>query len=350
MIGGSGKSAFSYSGNDNFPSTVIRFRDVSRQGQNASQAAGGRASWFSRASGERELMTLDSGALFRHYTASHLWRVHCAPDRRNETCLGLRMLLPKDVIGKRHSVSVAGRPAGFLACHGAPARFGLSLIELLVAIAIVGLLLALGLPAIGRAREASRNAECKNHLRQLGVGLHNHASQTGFFPKDGLNGWGIGAFLLPALGESALSGALEPLTKMLPSSTMPQPGQTDAVVAVFLCPTLPKENRLNSGFGRSAYRGNRDLFAKKTKPTDIHDGESTTIAFGEIDGDQAWALPGLGNGDSPPNSGGSYGSLHVGGANFVMCDGAVRLIPETVNADTFAALFTKAGREVVNDY
>lgn len=231
-----------------------------------------------------------------------------------------------------------------------PRRSGFSLIELLVAISIIGMLLALGLPAIGRAREASRNAECKNHLRQLGVGLHNHTSQSGFFPKDGVNGWGIGAFLLPSIGEPGLFGKLEPLTKMIPSSSMVQLGLTDAVVAVFLCPTLASEERLDSGFGRSAFRGNSDLFTKKTKPTDVHDGESTTIAMGEIDTDHAWMLPGLGSGGSPPNAGGSFGSLHSGGANFVMCDGAVKFISEAVDPATFSALFTKAGREVVGEF
>lgn len=235
--------------------------------------------------------------------------------------------------------------------HTPPAgRTAFSLIELLVAISIIGLLLALGLPAIGRAREASRNTACKNHLRQIGVGLHNHTSQSGFFPKDGANGWGFGAFLLPTLGESPLFGKLEPLTKMLPSASMAQPGMTDAVVGVFLCPTLASEERLDSGFGRSAYRGNSDLFTKKTKPTDIHDGESSTVACGEIKADHAWVLPGLGNGGSPPNGGGTFGSLHSGGANFVMCDGAVKFLSDTIDSKTFSALFTKAGREVVGEF
>ncbi len=252
---------------------------------------------------------------------------------------------------KTRRVSIGGRPSRVRAsCDATISRAAFSLIELLVAISIIGLLLALALPAIGRAREASRNAECKNHLRQIGVGLHNHTSQWGVFPKDGVNGWGIGAFLLPALGESGLFGKIEPLAKTIPSSTMAQPGLTDAVVAVFLCPTLASEERLDSGFGRSAYRGNSELFTKKTKPTDVHDGESTTVAMGEIDTDHAWVLPGLGSGSSPPNAGGSFGSLHTGGANFVMCDGAVKFVSEAVDPATFSALFTKSGREVVGEF
>jgi prepilin-type N-terminal cleavage/methylation domain-containing protein len=47
-----------------------------------------------------------------------------------------------------------------------------TLVELLVVIGIIGLLVALLLPAIQAARESARNAECKNHLKQIGVASH----------------------------------------------------------------------------------------------------------------------------------------------------------------------------------
>lgn len=49
-----------------------------------------------------------------------------------------------------------------------------TLIELLTVIAIIGLSLILSLPAIQQAREASRNATCKNHLRQIGLAVHGY--------------------------------------------------------------------------------------------------------------------------------------------------------------------------------
>ena len=50
-------------------------------------------------------------------------------------------------------------------------RNGFSLVELLVVIAVIGLLMAILMPAIGAARSAARSTACQNNLRQLGLGL-----------------------------------------------------------------------------------------------------------------------------------------------------------------------------------
>ena len=78
-------------------------------------------------------------------------------------------------------------------------REGFTLVELLVVIAIIAVLVGLMVPAVQSARESARQTECKNNLKQIGLGFQSHHEANSVWPA---SGWGYGWMGDPNMGHS----------------------------------------------------------------------------------------------------------------------------------------------------
>ncbi len=120
------------------------------------------------------------------------------------------------------------------------ARSGLTILELLVTISVIGLLAALLLPAMAAAREAARRVECTSHLRQVGIGLFNYHDVHNSLPagwqwdrqRSSAYGWSVS--LLPYLEQRPLAESMDR------SKSLVDPGLTEArlaSLALLRCPS-----------------------------------------------------------------------------------------------------------------
>ena len=141
---------------------------------------------------------------------------------------------------------------------------GFTLIELLVVIAIIAVLIALLLPAVQQAREAARRTQCKNNLKQYGLGIHNYHDTFGYFPP-GHSYWdaapqlGWPVRILPFVDQAPLYNSIN--FNLGYAGNTPMPDGTPILrrkVPFYQCPSDPSGklvNPPNNGEAQSSYCG-----------------------------------------------------------------------------------------------
>lgn len=260
-----------------------------------------------------------------------------------------------------------------------------TLIELMVVTAIIAIVMALLLPAVVQAREAARRTQCRNNLKQIGLSLHNYHDAHSVLPpgmiSSNLFSWK--SFLMPLVEQSQLYNSFNfnapvfngndtyPATDNAFTATIP--------IEMYHCPSDPGPTNVTNGDpfaipnsteiieqATSSYVGNygSDGFATMTAANGImftnsrvslpkiRDGVSNTVAAGEhliVDpatSDRISAfwfgsptgeidrLTGSGSFDINARVVGDFSSMHEGGAFFLMCDGAVIFLNESIASDT----------------
>jgi prepilin-type N-terminal cleavage/methylation domain-containing protein/prepilin-type processing-associated H-X9-DG protein len=289
-------------------------------------------------------------------------------------------------------------------------RSGFTLIELLVVITIIGILIALLLPAVNSVRETARRAQCQNNLRQIGLAIINYETTVREFPPaytplytlsprvpDRTN-HNVMSFILAHIEQQAIADRWD-FSQHWNSGTNRETAKAE--VEIFLCPTGPTtaERQAKSSsyqYGMSDYAANvvidrraydllRDrgmltqersdpnnlygiLDAVSVRAASVRDGLSNTFLLHEDVGRPlsftrkgptsatitggAWAdkaayyIVHAPNNDclqffNCGNNNETF-SLHTGGANFLYGDGGVTFHSESMDAETFCSLFTRA--------
>lgn len=294
---------------------------------------------------------------------------------------------------KTDSVSTISDPCRVCekACQANPCRAAFTLVELLVVITIIGILIALLLPAVQAAREAARRMQCANNFKQVGLAMHGYHEAVGGFPSGLLMrqaaptfyGWGWGTFLLPYLEMNGIYAQFDGFRE--PEYDSPKSFKAGAIfVPAYLCPSDPQDRELVSccsgvhngatenedlaktnmagvadsrdwsdGYGFPRQDGDGVLFeSSRVNVSDITDGTSNTLMIGEVIGLGpgtylglpwiTWDVMDTHNGINLPVrvrpaspwsvTDNGFASYHPGGCNFTMADGSVHFISENISS------------------
>ncbi|WP_197996353.1 DUF1559 domain-containing protein [Gimesia panareensis] len=224
-------------------------------------------------------------------------------------------------------------------------RRGFTLIELLVVIAIIAILIALLLPAVQQAREAARRTQCKNHLKQLGLAIHNYASSYRYLPpgasvdlsvsSTGNNGsWGVHGRILPMLEQGNLYANVD-----LSTAWDFQTAIDGLKIPVFACPSDPNSDKVrdpgggkvklyptNYGFNYGTWfvfnptngNGGNGAFFPNASLTmaSFTDGTSNTLLAAEVKGWQPYTRNGGPSTTTIPGTASAAATIVASGSQF----------------------------------
>ncbi len=244
-------------------------------------------------------------------------------------------------------------------------------------ISIIGVLVALLLPAVQAAREAARRMQCHNRLHQIGLGLQNYHAAFNQFPMGVIEPrplWPQGkefawsASVLPQMEQTAV---WEQIDFGVAYDDPKNAAAAAVVISTFLCPSTPRSDNRRQGRGVTDYGGiyGERIVSTNNPPSgvmihdrairfrDILDGTSTTVMVSEdadfpdgqwISGknlfDQAFAI------NQAPRFENDMRSFHPQGVNASFADGSVRFLNESMDLNVLAAICTRAGKEVVSEF
>jgi len=197
---------------------------------------------------------------------------------------------------------------------------GFTLVELLVVLAIVGLLIAMLLPAVQKAREAARVSTCANNVRQIGLAIHNFEARNRVYPSSSrfvapdasgnIHGWSAQAQLLPYLEQTPIASQIDfNRSYKEVDDVQTADGMVTKLSALrvptYLCPSEPRDEiRMSDGdpehyplnyavnlgewfvYDPATGEGGNGVFSpdSRRRTSQIVDGLSTTICLAEVRG------------------------------------------------------------------
>jgi prepilin-type N-terminal cleavage/methylation domain-containing protein len=256
-------------------------------------------------------------------------------------------------------------------------RNALTLVELLVVVAIIGILVALLLPAVHGARESARRISCSNNLRQTGLALHNYHGALRSLPPGclqwrpwrgdpSLKNFAWSALILPYLEQSALHRLVNfdfpfdhPINELAAKSS----------VEIYKCPTVPNKitPRGRSDYGglygqRITARNNTDngvfIYNRPIRFSQISDGITNTLAVAEdtggpngewINGNNVFEQTGRINDPNSWVGDNEIRSQHNGGALLLYCCGKTQFVSDSTDPLVLAAWITREMGEIVGE-